>query len=523
LDRDRRRAVVGLADAAEASRSRRRSARALAAAAVAAFTELGDRALGERLFRRAAADAAHSPALGADVARARLAALRALPGGPPEELLAALRDASAAARRAGDHEAARALRRDAAIAARAAGRPAEAAEDLLAIEALAAERGDGDAGALALEAGALLLGAGDARRAVEALRRAVDARAGGAETRRLLGEACREAARAALSAGDEDHARSLLCDAFEAWPADGAAFADALRAAAADPERIDAVLSARARAVPAEAAACHRARADALAAFGDLERAIGAYEAAVAAEPADVAALVGLAGCVALARGDDAALEVDARIAGRADPEPGEVPAIAEAPSRYRLGFAAVREGRHGAAIAHLERALLLAGADPRADAAWDAIVDARAASGDAAGALAAARGRAERAQALGLDGERRDALEAGVALAAAQGDAGPDAAELLDALLGLRAASGDGPDALAELARRAAAALERSGHTDRARAALARAGLARPTPSLELVATPDEPPRDPGEQDGLDVDVEVEGAGELDRDHDPA
>ncbi|HTP26363.1 MAG TPA: hypothetical protein VMK12_11990 [Anaeromyxobacteraceae bacterium] len=69
----------------------------------------------------------------------------------------------------------------------------------------------------------------------------------------------RELARALLATGDEVGARAAARAAFDACPSDDAAFQAALRDAARDPGRLDAVLMARATAVPAEAATTHDA------------------------------------------------------------------------------------------------------------------------------------------------------------------------------------------------------------------------------------------------------------------------
>ena len=222
----------------------------------------------------------------------------------------------------------------------------------------------------------------------------------------------REAARAFFAAGEDERAREALVEAFGTWPADAAAFAAALRVAATNVGRLDVVLSARARAVPAEAAACHRARADALGAWGEVERAIGAYDAALAAAPDDVVTLAALAACLANVRGDDAAEEVDRRVAALADLSPAAVPPAIEAPSRYRLGLAACANGRPEDGTPHLERAVRLAPSDPRAALARAALASATAGAGrggeaglerlpaavDADASLAAARDAAERA-----------------------------------------------------------------------------------------------------------------------------
>ncbi len=244
----------------------------------------------------------------------------------------------------------------------------------------------------------------------------------------------REAARAYYSAGDEARARDLLREAFEAWPADSAAFAEALRAAAAELDRTDDVLRARAEAVPAEAAACHRARGDALTAFGETERAIAAYEAALAAAPEDLEALASLATCIAAGRGEAAARDADLRVVASWAAAPALVPAAAEAPSRYRIGLALHREGQVDDALPHLERAVALASGDARAPEAWAAIARTHASRGDAAAALAAARARVMRADALGPDAERRAAVAAEAAIADEVGLPAPPLPPALDA-----------------------------------------------------------------------------------------
>jgi tetratricopeptide (TPR) repeat protein len=229
----------------------------------------------------------------------------------------------------------------------------------------------------------------------------------------------REAARGFFAAGDHARARAVLVEAFEAWPADSAAFSEALRDASPDVERTDAVLLARARAAPAEAAACHRARADALRAFGEPERAIAAYEEARAADPADVEVLASLASCVAASRGDGAARELDREVVAAWEAAPASVEPGVEAPSRYRLGLARVREGAAADAVSHLERAVVLSPGDARAAEAWSALARGYADRGDTASALAAARARVSRAAAGGSDAELRAAQADAAALAA--------------------------------------------------------------------------------------------------------
>ncbi|HET6439637.1 MAG TPA: tetratricopeptide repeat protein [Anaeromyxobacter sp.] len=291
----------------------------------------------------------------------------------------------------------------------------------------------------------------------------------------------REGAKALFAAGEDAQARAVLLSAFQAWPADDTAFVAALREATADVERIDAVLSARAAAVPAEATACHRARADALLAFGEADRAVAAYEAALSVSPDDVAALAALAACFSTSGRDAEARTIDARLLERARAEPAAVAPSVEASARFRLGLAAWAEGRPADGIEHLERALSLAPADDRAGVAWAALASGHAARGDAQLALAAARSRLDRATALGLSEERRQALEAGGELCRELAAEGRDAAEILSALLDLRAAEGEAAESLVPLARRTAAALRATGEAERARKALARAGIEEP------------------------------------------
>ena len=303
----------------------------------------------------------------------------------------------------------------------------------------------------------------------------------------------REAAKALFAAGEDARAKAVLVSAFQAWAADDTAFVAALREATTDVERLDAVLSARAAAVPGEAAACHRARADALLAFGESDRALAAYRAALEVAPDDVATLAALAACLSSAGREAEAREVDGRLVSRAEAEPGAVAPSAEANARFRRGLAAWAEGRPSDGVQDLERALSLAPADDRAGVAWAALAHGYAARGEAGPALAAARGRTERAQALGLAEEGRQALEAGVELAGQLGDAGPDAAELLLSLLRLRREEGAPDEAVAELSRRAAASLTALGAADRAAEALRLGGLAPPVNEPEPAPEPEQ------------------------------
>ena len=290
----------------------------------------------------------------------------------------------------------------------------------------------------------------------------------------------REAAKALFAAGDDVRARALLREAYDAWPADDAAFLAAIRDAAADIDRLDAVLGGRAAAVPAEAAGCHRARADALLAFGRVGEAERAYEACLVAAPDDAGALAMLAECRAEHEGDEAAASADARLCAVAEANAGSVTPSVEARARYRLGLSAWAHGRPSEGIAHLERALALAPEDARAGLAWAALANGHAARGNGDAALSAARARVVRAERLNLASEKSEALEAGAALAAQFGDHGSDTAVLLEELATVRVTQGGEPDPSTDaLVERAAAALLRGGESTRAEALLTLAARA--------------------------------------------
>ncbi len=227
-----------------------------------------------------------------------------------------------------------------------------------------------------------------------------------------------EAASAFFTWGDEDRAQEALRDAFAAWPGHDAGFAEALRAASGDVDQVDAILRARADAVPAEAATCHGARADALREAGRAEDAIAVYETLLAIAPADATTLGALAACVAESRGDAAAAGLDRELLARADAAPGNVPPAIEAQARYRVGLALAFAGKPAEAVRHLERAVSLAPHDGQAGLGWDALAQGHAVRGDGASALAAARARVERARALGLEEEHRAARQAEAELA---------------------------------------------------------------------------------------------------------
>jgi tetratricopeptide (TPR) repeat protein len=274
-----------------------------------------------------------------------------------------------------------------------------------------------------------------------------------------------DASLALTAAGDEQAARRTARDAFEADPAIDAAYHAALRDSGDDLDRRDAILAARAAAVPGEAAACHRARAETLLARGLGDRALSAFEACLEHAPYDAALLAHVSAERAQSAGDEAAAAFDERLVALAGA--GDVPAAAEAAARWRLGFGAASGGRPADAVAHLRRALALAPDDRRAPHALAALAEALADLGDADAALAAARHLAEEAP---DPASRRAALQLGARLSERFADRGADAAGLLEALAALTAAS-EGGDVAEALAQRAVAALLRAGENARAEA----------------------------------------------------
>jgi tetratricopeptide (TPR) repeat protein len=105
----------------------------------------------------------------------------------------------------------------------------------------------------------------------------------------------REAAAAFAEAGDVGGLREATRATFVAWPVDENAFRGALADASGDVDATDAILSLRAAEVPAEAAACHRTRADLLLSAGRPGPSARAYESCLAADPSDASAVAGLA------------------------------------------------------------------------------------------------------------------------------------------------------------------------------------------------------------------------------------
>jgi hypothetical protein len=151
----------------------------------------------------------------------------------------------------------------------------------------------------------------------------------------------REISRALFAAGDEPGGAASAREAFEAWPADDAAFVEALRYAAADVQQLDSVLRARAHALPKEAPACHRARADALLAFGRPGDAVAAYRACLATAPQDAGALRGLAEAAAELGDGDAALAAARHLADVticADEHPSALALVERLASRFGRG-----------------------------------------------------------------------------------------------------------------------------------------------------------------------------------------
>jgi len=108
-------------------------------------------------------------------------------------------------------------------------------------------------------------------------------------------EHLRQAAAAFAEAGDATRLRETALASFEAWPVDDLAFRGALADAGGDVDATDAILALRAAHVPAEAAACHRTRADLLLSAGRQGLAARAYESCLECDPSDAGAIAGLA------------------------------------------------------------------------------------------------------------------------------------------------------------------------------------------------------------------------------------
>jgi len=108
-------------------------------------------------------------------------------------------------------------------------------------------------------------------------------------------EHLRTAAAAFAEAGDAARLREAALASFEAWPVDDLAFRGALVDAGGDVGATDAILALRAAHVPAEAAACHRTRADLLLSAGRPGLAARAYECCLECDPSDAGAIAGLA------------------------------------------------------------------------------------------------------------------------------------------------------------------------------------------------------------------------------------
>ncbi len=102
------------------------------------------------------------------------------------------------------------------------------------------------------------------------------------------------AAAALAESGEAIRHREAVQAAFETWPLDEGTFRSALAWAEGDLDATGAILSLRATAVPGEAAACHRARADLLLSSGRPGPAARAYESCLASDPSDGNALAGL-------------------------------------------------------------------------------------------------------------------------------------------------------------------------------------------------------------------------------------
>ena len=193
---------------------------------------------------------------------------------------------AAAAARDEAHDAGR--QRELLQRAAAAARGSPVAEREVAVELLALCRADPSDAEGARALGLLL--ASDPSAQAEAFLEVADAAPPGP----IRASHLAAAASALAEAGQAIRHREAVRAAFEAWPLDDGTFRGALAWAEGDVDATGAVLSLRAAAVPGEAAACHRARADLLLSAGRPGPAARAYEACLAADPTDGDALAGL-------------------------------------------------------------------------------------------------------------------------------------------------------------------------------------------------------------------------------------
>ena len=393
IDPDRSRALERLGSDADRLRSRQRRARLLTLAATAARTEARDPGRAREFLRRAQEAAAGLPAAELEVALARLSAARA----SAAETSAGLDDAAGAeaeldrllaetgrfaelgrtlldrTAREADPDARARLRLRAAEVLSDAGDDETRALAIPALLAVLAEPPPGRASLLeaagrlsalghGLESAPYLLALcrsdpfdGAAARAIEAAL-AADPRAraeafveiaAAAPPGPVRAEHLRVAAAAFAEAGDAARLRETALASFEAWPADDLAFRGALADASGDVGATDAILALRAAQVPAEAAACHRTRADLLLSAGRPGLAARAYESCLESDPSDASAIAGLA---------------EARAAEAA---PGKDPSIAQLLLPLLASARALADkGELGAAYARLKLAREIDSAD---------------------------------------------------------------------------------------------------------------------------------------------------------------
>ncbi len=257
------------------------------------------------------------------------------------------------------------------------------------------------------------------------------------------------AASALAEAGDAIQHRETVRAAFEAWPAGDATFRGALAWAEGDTDASDAILALRAVAVPAEAPACHRARADLLLSAGRPGPAARAYESCLASSPSDGAALEGLAEARA-ADGDSPGAVAAARRAAEVAAGEGRSTdrrRVLERGVRLAVGM----DDRGDDALVVLESlALLLVADGPTSDPDATAIVSRAAAALDAAGEEL--RGASLRSRAgIAVPAPERAPLELPDA---GQTPAGANIAELLRPLLASARALADSGELGAAYAR---------------------------------------------------------------------
>ena len=299
----------------------------------------------------------------------------------------------------------------------------------------------------------------------------------------------REAARALFAAGEDRRARQVLRDAFDAFPSDDDAFFAAIRDAAADIDRLDDVLAARARAVPATRPAATAPGPTPSSRSAAPSRRWRPGRRAPPRPPRTPRCW--RAGPTASRRSTatprpPSSTAGSSRSTGRARAcSPGAL----EAPSRHRLGLPRCRRGvrpRRSHTSSGRSRPPRRIRAPGMRWPPWRRRAPTRAtraARSRPPGAASIARWRSDRPTSAG-----RPSRPGSRSSRRLDSD-GLDAATLLEHQADLRAEDGAAQDELEPLVRRAAVALRSAGSAERATALLARTGLTEAAAESQAVA----------------------------------